>query len=275
MSFDYRIAIPSYDRPEAVRTKTLAMLDSLNVDRDRVVVVCATPNEQERYLASLGNGWRTEVASLGLVNAREWYHGHFAEGTRILNIDDDVEAIMVKHGKKVERYEGCIDDIAEDGFSQCEAARARLWGIYPVDNGLFMNDQTVVGLRFICGVFFGSYAGDPVFSHRRGSNDDWESTLQSFTSYGAVVRLEYLSVRTRYLLQAVSGGVAAQLGSMEARLVHREALIREVCRRYPQLATTYWKSGDVLNVRLKRIDIAKISKHNRREFVGAMQGGAA
>jgi len=170
MSFDYRIAIPSYDRPEAVRTKTLDMLDSLHVDRDREVVVCATPNEQERYLASLGNGWRTEVASLGLVNAREWYHGHFAEGTRILNIDDDVEAIMVKHGKKVERYEGCIDDIAEDGFSQCEAARARLWGIYPVDNGLFMNDQTVVGLRFICGVFFGSYAGDPVFSHRRGSN---------------------------------------------------------------------------------------------------------
>ena len=267
---DYRIAIPSYGRSESIKNKTLKTLDDLKVDRDRVLIVCANNEQKELYDASVGTNWRIEVAEIGLVNAREWYHRYFPTGTRIINSDDDIEALIIKDGNGVAPYEGTIDDLAEDGFSQCEAANAKLWGIYPVYNGMFMNDQTVVGLRFIVGAFFGSYAGDSVFTNRRGSNDDWETTLQSFTTHGQVVRLEYLGIRTKYLLDNTEGGISQELGGIQARLTRRETLIHQVCNRYPHLTRTYRKAGNILNIRLKNITYAKIPKESRSEFVNSM-----
>ena len=268
---NYRIAIPSYGRPQAIKDKTLNTLDEMGVDRDRVVIVCANPEQKELYEASIGANWNFEVAEIGLVNAREWYHEYFPEGTRILNFDDDIEAVLVKSGNKTEKYKGTVDDLAEEGFSQCEAAEARLWGVYPANNGMFMKDQTVVGLRFIVGAFFGSYAGDAVFKNRRGTNDDWETTLQSFYRYGRVVRLDYLGIRTKYLLDNTEGGISKQLGGIEARLTRRETLINQVCNRYPHLTKTYRKAGDILNIRLKNITYARIPKESREEFVSSMR----
>ena len=272
MSYDYRIAIPSYARPEAIKDKTLHMLDQMSVDRDRILVVCATPEEKECYDASLRNGWRTEVAELGLVNAREWYHRYFPEGTRIISIDDDIDGLYQKDGVKLVPYAGSIDDLAEDGFSQCEAAGAMLWGIYPVLNGMFMNDQTVVGLRFICGAFFGSYAGDYVFQGRQNSNgEDWESTLLSFKGYGKVVRLEYVTFKTR-MWQGADGGMSQEQGGLENRMQAHEVSLKGIATRYPQFVSTYRKAGNILNLRLKSIDLAKIPRDSRAEFVRAMKG---
>jgi len=272
MSLDYRIAIPSYGRPEAIKAKTLLMLDQMDVDRDRILVVCATHEEKESYDAALRNDWRTEVARLGLANAREWYHRHLPKGTRIISIDDDIEGLYQKDGVKLAPYQGTIDDLAEDGFSQCEAAGAGLWGVYPVLNGMFMNDQTVVGLRFICGAFFGSYAGDPVFQSRHSPNgEDWDSTLLSFARYRKVVRLEYVTFKTR-MWQGADGGMSQEQGGLENRMKQHEASLKDIASRYPQLVSTYRKAGNILNLRLKRIDLAKIPKDNRAEFVQAMGG---
>lgn len=272
---DYRIAIPSYARPEAIKDKTLHMLDQMSVDRDRILVVCATPEEKERYDASLGNGWRTEVAELGVPLARAWYHRYFPEGTRIISVDDDIEGLYQKSGVKLIPYAGSIDDLVEDGFSQCEAAGAKLWGVYPVFNGMFMNDQTVVGLRFICAAFFGSYAGDPIFQDRHGSDgEDWESTLRSFISYNKVVRLEYVTFKTR-MWQDVEGGISQEVGGLDNRMKLRETSLQDIATRYPQLVSTYRKAGNILNLRLKSIDIAKIPRDNIAEFVRAMKGRLA
>ena len=268
MTFDYQIAVPSYGRENAIQLKTLRMLDDMKVDRDRVLVVCANYDEKERYDTALHNDWKTAVAEIGIANARRWYHNHFPAGSRILSIDDDVQQINQKKDEKLVPYEGSIDDFAYDGFSQCEAAGAKLWSVYPVQNGMFMNDHTVIGLRFISGGVFGSYAGDSVFNViRNSSGEDLENTLRSFTQHGKVVRLEYLGMKTH--IWSGDGGMQKALGGLTERLKDNEAALIDIHNRFPSLTSLYRKAGNILNIRFKHVTHMKIPKESRQEFVNA------
>lgn len=259
---DYQIAIPSYDRAETCQTKTLATLQSMGVNADRVTVFVADEAQKEIYDEQLGGDWRTVVAEFGLYRARRFIHEHYHQGTRLLNFDDDIQGFFEKRGKEMQPYFGTVDDLATDGFIQCEAAGAKLWGVYPVNNGFFMNDQTVVGLRYIIGAVFGSYAGDEVFLGKRpqqSSGEDYETTLRSFLIHGKVVRLEYLSFKTAYFAK---GGMDSELktnGIADRAHDHTRALT-DIASRHPELARTYKKAKNVTNLRLKNITLAKIPR---------------
>ena len=45
--------------------------------------------------------------------------------------------------------------LIERGFELVTAEKCSLWGIYPVNNGLFMKDTITTDLRFIMGSFWG------------------------------------------------------------------------------------------------------------------------
>lgn len=260
---DYQIAIPSYDRAEVCQTKTLATLREMGVDADRVTVFVADEAEKEIYDQQFNGDWRTVVAELGIFKARRFINAHYAEGTRILSIDDDMKGFIEKRGKSTQPYLGTITDLAQEGFAHCEAAAGKLWGIHPTENGFFMKDYTVVGLRYIGAGMFGSYAGDPVFLGRRpqqSSGEDFETSLRSFLMYGKVVRLEYLGWSTANFAK---GGIDSELqtyGITDRANDHTRALI-DIASRFPELAKTYKKSGNVTNLRLKSITLAKIPRH--------------
>jgi hypothetical protein len=259
---DYQIAIPSYDRSEICQSKTLAMLEAMGVDADRVTVFVADESQREIYNSRFRGGWRVVAAELGIFKARRFYHAYYPEGTRILNLDDDIERCLVKQGSKATGYPGTIDDLAADGFSQCEAAGAKLWGVYPVNNGFFMKDYTVLGLRYVVGAFYGSFAGDHVFlgpRSQQSSGEDYETTLRSFKAYGKIVRLEYLTFKTKYFAE---GGIDSELksyGIMERGGDHARALT-DIASRHSHLATIYKKAGGMTNIRLKNVTMAKIPR---------------
>ena len=260
---DYQIAIPSYDRAEVCQTKTLATLREMGVDADRVTVFVADEAEKEIYDQQFRGDWRTVVAELGLYRARRFINAYYSEGTRLLSFDDDVQGFFEKQGTKTQSYLGTVSDLATEGFSQCEAARAKLWGVYPVNNGFFMKDQTVVGLRFIIGAFFGSFAGDEVFLGKRpqqSSGEDSENTLRSFLLHGKVVRLEYLSLKTNMFAK---GGMDTELRTygIENRNDDNTRALLDIAQRYPDLTRIYRKAGGVTNIRLKNITLAKIPRH--------------
>ena len=53
---DYIVAIPSYKRAETLRDKTLKVLQEHKIPADRIHVFVATPEEKERYAATLEAG---------------------------------------------------------------------------------------------------------------------------------------------------------------------------------------------------------------------------
>jgi hypothetical protein len=262
---EYQIAIPSYKRAELLKVATLATLERFSVDPQRVTIFVADEDEEATYRATLDPKWRIVVGVPGLLNQRQFYHKHYEPGTRLLNVDDDVYDLREPNAAdKLEHYAGTIDDIVKIGFDLCEQSGSKLWGINPVNNGYFMKPWSVIGLRYVCGNFYGNYAGDPAVcgSDRPStisSGEDYETAFRSFLLNGSVVRIEYLTPITKYF---APGGIDAELkaNGVADRQTEHDAELRAIISRYPDLASLQIKSGGITNIRVRTKTYAKVSK---------------
>ena len=261
---DYQIAIPSYKRTQLLKDKTLATLKRYGVDNSKITVFVANEDEHKHYEQVIGKDYKIVVGVIGLSRQRKFIHGYYAAGTRILFLDDDVADIRQKKGEGLEACQLSIDDIAAIGFGLCERHNAKLWGINAVANGFFLKDTATIGLKYICGIFFGCYAGDPVFVGPRNlhsSGEDFENTILSYKKYGAVVRIDWLCPLTKYF---ADGGIVAELadkGINNRNLDHTRSLM-DIAARHPDVASTYEKAGEVTNLRLRHINLAKYERQS-------------
>lgn len=234
---DYEVAIPSYRRAHVLAAKTLPMLRRLGVPLDRQTIYVANETEAAEYRALIPDV-KIVVGVLGLLKQRRFYHSQYPEGTRLIGIDDDVEDLFELDGKKVKPYEGSMEDLVKIGYGLCDQVGARLWGLNYAFGSVFMADAGSVGLSLVCGVFQGTYAGDPaVVGDDRGylesSEEDGETTLRSYLAYGAVVNLRWISPKTVYM---ADGGIVAELAEQGIeRKTHTSLATEEIARRYPGL----------------------------------------
>lgn len=260
---DYVIAIPSYKRPDIIGPQTLSTLERLGADRDLIHVFVADDAEREIYEHAIGD-YRIIVGVRGISSQRKYYHEFFPVGTRIISLDDDIADILEKAESKLAPTSLNFEEIIDIGFGVCEKENARLWGINPTANAFYMKDQVSVGLRYICANFMGSYAGDWVFTdpERRmtPTGEDHHSTLRSFTKYGSVVRIEYLCPKTKYFAK---GGIDACVSEDGHTRFERHARqLQRVASLYPDLATTYTKAGERMNLKLKPVTRSRYAREN-------------
>jgi len=258
----YEIAIPSYERPHIVDKATLSTLVRHGADLDRVTVWTATDEQREIYQSTLEHDVAIKTAQPGVMAARQHYHRHYPEGTRILNIDDDIQDLQQKDGDQLRVPDMTVDEIVELAFGLCEKTGARIWGIHPVQNGYFLRNEITVGLRYICGGFYGSFGGDRemlgprVTDPLHSSGEDFELSLASFVAHGSVIRLEYLTLITKNFAKGGIDARSASLGFDRLEL-HRDGMVA-LAAAYPELSKVYTKAGDVPNLRLKTITHGKI-----------------
>lgn len=261
---DYKIVIPSYQRPEGLVKMTLSTLIRYEAPLDRVYVFVANEEEKGIYEAELdkaGISVNLVVGIKGLCPQRVFIDAYFPKGTPLICIDDDLSDLLQKADNKFHGMDYTFDEMVFLGFRLCEENNAKLWGLYPVANGMFMKDWAVVGLRFIYGVFCGTYAGYQCIGGGEeeiaGTAEDWERTLRSYVRNGKVVRIEWLAVKSKMYAK---GGIQAFMGGKEARLKENTVRIQTVADRFPELCSTYTKAGDIKNIRLKNIVEKKIPR---------------
>lgn len=260
---EYQIVIPSYKRPEVCRKATIETLIRYGVDLSLVTVWVADEDELARYREHLPAEVKIQVAIKGKVNAQRHYHGQYPAGTRLVNFDDDLYDVHEKIGDKLTPLAVNLDAVIRTGFTVAEKVGAKLWGINAVANGFFLSDSITVGLRYICGNFYGNYAGDEAITGQRildgSSGDDYETTIRSFALNGSVVRLDYLCPITKYFAE---GGIDAELkaNGIEDRQTDHKDKLEQLAGAYPDLAKTYIKGKGITNLRLKTITHAKIPR---------------
>lgn len=252
---DYVIAIPSYKRPDIIGSQTLATLDRLRADRDSIHIFVADDSEREIYNDNLNGEYRIIVGVRGISSQRKYYHEFFPPDTRIISLDDDIADVLEKNDNTLDPTDYSLDEIVNIGYEVCDKEEIRLWGINPTANAFYMKDQVSVGLRYICANFMGSYAGDWVFTdpERRmtPTGEDHHSTLRSFTKYGAVARIEWLCPKTKYFAKGGIDACVTEDGMTRAERHARQ--LSRVASLYPDLASTYKKAGERVNLRLKSV----------------------
>lgn len=254
-----QVAIPSYRRADVCASRTVQTLRRLGIKDTQMTIFVADDADFDEYTKKIPE-IEIVTGEPGLIHQRRFYNEWYPKGTRILNVDDDLYDLKyVTDAGKLKSYEGNLNDVAKYAFDLCDSCGARLWGISAVENGFYMDRITVAGLKYVCGIFHGSYAGDPVMLGEDrplvSSGEDFETTLRSFKRYGVVVRLDWLCPKTKYF---APGGMQAELGgSSELRNIEHEKELKAIATRHAGLCSTYVKSGNVTNLRLKTMKSVK------------------
>ena len=261
---DCQIAIMSYARPELLARLTIPTLDRHHADHDKIIVFVADQEQAEIYRQHVPDTIKIDITALGHFTSIREAHTRYPKDTRLLTLDDDIAAIEMKDGDKLATFDGTIDDLATTGFDLCERYGSRMWGIYPVRNAFYMADQAVVGLRYIVGCLWGTYAQDvAVMTDNRltmSSGNDFETTLQSYRHHGSVTRLDYITVHTKYF---ADGGIDAELKQrgIDNRQTDHSKVLRRIAQRHAPLARIYEKADGVVNIRLKSVTHRRIPRH--------------
>lgn len=210
---DLVIAIPSYKRPDAIQTKTLACLKHYGIPKEKIHVFVANEEQRSEYKEKLDPNLygKLHIAEIGLVNARNFIFEFFPIGKPIVEFDDDIVGFL-EYSAKARRNEKPLEDLKAvllHGFEECRKADCRLWGVYPIPNGFFMKPGVSSDLKFCIGSFWGCFnPGKEIqIEFGKGEKEDYQRTLQFFMKDGAVIRLNYVAPKTAYYKEA--GGLQA------------------------------------------------------------------
>ena len=196
---DWVIVIPSYQRPVALREKTLNTLCSYNIPLERIFIFVANDEEAVIYAKENPN-YKIIVGVMGLASQRNFILDYFDMGTQIVSLDDDIESIYQLVSKKEQKMERLPDfaKLCDKVFSQLKESHLQLAGIYPVKNAFFMYDTMTTDLRFCIGCLCWFINDKIPLSEQVNQKDDYERTLISYLKYNGVLRYNMICVKTKF-----------------------------------------------------------------------------
>jgi hypothetical protein len=222
--FDYVVAIPSYKRAETLRDKTLKLLAEYAIEPKRIHVFVANEEEADIYKKTLEKGTygKIIVGIKGIGPVRNFIYDYFPVGKPIVSMDDDIKGFL-EYDPKAARHEkklGNLKEIIQRGFTECKAHNCRLWGIYPVPNGFFMNNRITLDLKYIIACFEGFFnpgtkGPKGVKINKWGHKDDYDSSIQFYKADGSVVRMNFVAPKTAYYTEP--GGLQEFKGKGDIR----------------------------------------------------------
>jgi hypothetical protein len=236
MSADYKIAIPSYKRDQTVKNKTLKVLEEYDISPELVTIFVANEEEHDRYKSTLKDTrWKNiEIGKPGLSKVRNHIRTFYPEGTKLVNLDDDLMQILHRVDEKtLKPVPNLSKDVFERGFDLLGEHNAFIWGIYAASNPFFMKKDASVGLYYIIGSCWGHIVRhdiDLILSLE--DKEDFERTLQYYSKDGRVVRLDNITVKSMYYTEP--GGMQVERTSER---IHKSA--EYLASKYPGLCTMY------------------------------------
>jgi hypothetical protein len=265
----YIIAIPSYNRPDLIQVKTLALLHRHGIPATKINIFVANQEQHDLYKAKVPS-WlygKLVIGVIGLRNQRNFIMDYYPDGTHIVQMDDDLDKIMEliiephsasrasrratrKSSKSTRRTRPIInlDEFITRAFEICHKKGIFLWGVYPLANARFMSPKMTTDLRFIVGPFWGIINRQrPDLRITIDEKENAERTLQHYTIDGAVLRFNNVGIETRYYKN--KGGMQD-----EGKNRKEEALksVYYLHKKYPKLTKIYLgKKSGVPEIRMK------------------------
>jgi hypothetical protein len=151
-----------------------------------------------------------------------------------MNLDDDLSEVLRKESdKKMVPLENLERDVILRGFQACEDNGANLFGIYAAANAMFMKHRIAVGLYYCIGSCWGLVTRhDQDLAVTLDDKEDYERTLQHYVKDGKVVRLDDVTVKSKYYTE--DGGM--QVTRTTERILESAKILEA---RYPHLCSMY------------------------------------
>ena len=229
---DWVIVIPSYNRVDTLKEKTLAVLKHYKIPKSKIYVFVANEEQKALYEEGVGEDvGHIEVGIKGLPEVRNYIFDFFPTGKKIVSFDDDVRGFIEYDStlKRKEKKLVSLTKMLDRGFEECHKANGKFWGVYPSANGFFMKDTVTTDLKFIIGSFWGCFnpGKDVRITIGNGEKEDYQRTIQFWERDGVVVRMNQYAVQTS--TYATPGGL--QEGN---RLKREQKTVKAMIKKWPQ-----------------------------------------
>jgi hypothetical protein len=231
-----RVCIPSYNRPELLKSKSLAFLEASGYPSNLIFIFVSDQSEFERYSQTCP-GYQLVVGLPGLKSQRKFISDWLNEDEIYLGLDDDIDGVKTMGSSFLE--------LIRDACRLIGTRRSGLWGILPKDDARCFCGITTEHLSFILGALFVSRNHKDIHLEGPCETDDYERTILYFLRYGMVFRYRGAGVKTKY--QGTSGG---QTGFQE----RKSAAVLGLITRFPRMCSYRNKKGEpdlLLNWRYK------------------------
>lgn len=214
-----RIAVPTYNRPNIFKDKTLDLIKRTNIPLDIVDVIIENEEQVKMYKDSIDENLNYVVSNtMGICEKRNfvrYYYKHESPNKYTFCMDDDIDRILKKDGTEMTD----ILEFIKTGFETCEKENATLFGICPLHNPFFLREGYSTNLNYIIGCFFGFIRPpddeEPYYTEMEHW-EDFDFSLAHFHRDGKIVRFNYLGLETKYF--EPTGGITFEFGGKEARL---------------------------------------------------------
>ncbi len=248
------IAIPTYQRYQSVRKKTLETLARTKINSNRIFIFVANDFEKELYqheLLEYKHLYNDIIVGVkGIKNQRIFISKYFKEGQYIISCDDDIEDFYIKKGED-KLVMSDLNQFFDFSFKQLEENNAYLWGVYPVANAFWMKEDDMSNdLRYAIGVCHG-------YINRHNDNlypttlekEDYETSILFYKFDGIILRFNNISFKTKF--NAIGG-----LGKFrfEANKIASEYM----CKTYPDIVKSKTRKNGMCEISLKKNPYPKI-----------------
>lgn len=260
---EYIIVIPTYNRPDIIQVKTLALLNRHKINPQNITLFVANKEQYDIYKEKVPAFLYGSIVIgvIGLKNQRNYIMDYYPEGKQIVQMDDDLDKIveLVVSKKTVKSTRMAmqsrrrstsrktikpitdLDAFIRRAFQICKEKGIFLWGVYPLSNSRFMTPKMTTDLRFIVGPMWGIINRHrPDLKLTIDEKENTERTLQHWVIDHAVLRFNNIGIETRYYKN--KGGMQD-----EGKNRKEEALksVYYLHQKYPNLTKIYLgkKSG--------------------------------
>lgn len=226
------VAIPSYRRPDTIRTKTLPLLLDRGIPADRITIYVADGVEAQAYTRAAEEfGVGLQVSAPTLAGSRNWIMSNLPAGTRVVQIDDDLNDMIRWVNPKRADSVGDLAALLTRGFELADRNGLNLWGTYAVPNPYFMKPVVRHDLRYIPGGLWGATVLHlPHQLVTLEDKEDFERSLRYYVHDSGVIRMDDIAPVTRCYREP--GGM------QETRTEQRvTASAHQLLRDYPGLCT--------------------------------------
>ena len=200
---DYKIAIPSYKRPETIKQKTLRILNEHNIDKNKITIFVADTQEEAEYKQSLQDQYKIVVGVPTIGKQRNFIEKYYNEGTQLMMFDDDLDAICKKNKKELIDIQDLEQDFIYKGFDLCKQYNVNIFGLYAAANPYFMKNRIYTKLCYIPGGVFGIVVNhDPFLERVTNHGEDYEYSIRQYIKNKALIRFDYLTIKSKFFKEA-------------------------------------------------------------------------
>lgn len=183
--------IASYKRADNQRT--IAYLEEIGIEKEKIILSVQSKADKEAYEAQ---GIHKRVGKFvyregkNVSDNRNTLLDSVPAGTRIVLLDDDINAICQLTGKGLEKIKDkrSLYAMLNKGYSLAAKHRTVGFGLYPVKNAYFMSEG-YKERNIVIGTLFAIVNTDLRFDTGMATKEDFEYCCKAIKRYGAFVRL--------------------------------------------------------------------------------------